>query len=74
MVNAQPGKFPLPRKGEIRVAPICGIPEVLRNFGVAPGPLLKNFGLNEEFFSHPDNPILYVLAGRLLKACARATG
>jgi AraC-like DNA-binding protein len=74
MVNSKPGKLPLPQKGEIRVAPICAIPEILRNFGVAPGPLLKSFGLSEEFFRHPDNPISFLLAGRLLKTCARASG
>ena len=74
MPSSIPRKFPLPKKGEIRVAPIGAIPELLRNFAVAPGPFLKSFGLTEEFFRHPDNPIPFLLAGRLLKACARETG
>ena len=74
MNNPEPGKFPLPKKGEIRVAPLCPIPEVLRDFGVAPGPLLKRFDLTEEFFRQPDNPISFRLAGRLMNACARASG
>ena len=45
MNNPEPGEFPLPKKGEIRVAPLCPIPEVLRDFGVAPGPLLRKFDL-----------------------------
>ena len=74
MNNPKPGKFPLPQKGEIRVAPIGATPQLLRDLGVAPGPLLKTFGLNEDFFRHPDNPISFQLVGRLLKACAQATG
>ena len=38
MNNPKPGKFPLPQKGEIRVAPIGAIPQLLRDFAVAPGP------------------------------------
>ena len=74
MADSKPPRFPLPKKGEVRVAPICAIPDVLRDFGVAPGPLLKSFGLSEEFFRYPDNPVSFLLAGRLLKACVRATG
>ena len=74
MVNVKPGNLPLPKKGEIRVAPVGGIPELLREFAIAPGPLLKTFGLTEEFFHNPDNPISFVQVGRLLKTCARETG
>ncbi len=74
MVNVKPGNLPLPKKGEIRVAPVCGIPELLREFAIAPGPLLKTFGLTEEFFHNPDNPISFVQVGRLLRTCARETG
>lgn len=74
MVTTPARKFPLPQKGEVRVAPLCAIPELLRELAVAPGPLLKSFGLTEAFFRDPDNTILFKLAGRLLKACAQATG
>ena len=74
MNNTEFSKFPLPKKGEIRVAPLSPIPEVLRDLGVAPGPLLKKFDLTEEFFRQPDNLISFRLAGRLLNACARASG
>jgi AraC-like DNA-binding protein len=73
VVTSKPSKFPLPKKGEIRVAPICALPDLLRDFAVAPGPLLKSFGLTEDFFRHPDNPISFQLAGRLLQACAHET-
>ncbi len=74
MADTKPGKFPLPQKGEIRVAPLCAVPELLREFGVAPGPLLKTFGLTEDLFRHPDNTLSFQVMGRLVKACVRATG
>jgi len=74
MIDSKTPQFPLPKKGEIRIAPIGVVPELLREFGVAPGPLLKEFGLSEDYFRHPDNPISYALMGRITKACVRATG
>lgn len=74
MSNRKIPKLPLPKKGEIRIAPITVVPDLLREFGVAPGPLLKPFGLAEEYFHSPDNPISYELMGRLIVASARATG
>jgi AraC-like DNA-binding protein len=74
MPNRKTPQFPLPQKGEIRIAPICVVPELLREFGVAPGPLLKAFGLSEDYFRHPDNTISYELMGRIVTASARATG
>jgi len=66
--------FPLPRKGEIRIAPICVVPDLLREFGVAPGPLLKTFGLSEDYFHNPDNLLPYELVARIVTASMRATG
>lgn len=74
MADTRPGKFPLPQKGDIRVAPLCAVPDLLREFRVAPGPLLKTFGLTEDLFRHPDNIISFQLMGRIIEACARATG
>ncbi len=74
MPNRKTPQFPLPKKGEIRIAPICVVPELLREFGVAPGPLLKTFGLSEDYFRYPDNTISYELMGRIVTASARATG
>ena len=67
-------KFPLPKKGEIRIAPICAVPDLLREFGVAPGPLLRPFGLVESYFNNPENTIPYELMARVVTASARATG
>jgi len=74
MPNRKLPKFPLPQKGEIRIAPIAVVPDLLREFGVAPGPLLKPFGLTEEYFHNPDNPLPYELMARVVTASARATG
>ncbi|MEF8749740.1 MAG: AraC family transcriptional regulator [Candidatus Accumulibacter propinquus] len=74
MADQKSGKFSLPLKGEVRVAPLAAIPELLREFGVIPGPLLKSFGLTEDFFRHPDNTTSFQLLGRLIKACVRETG
>jgi AraC-like DNA-binding protein len=74
MLYKKTQQFPLPKKGEIRIAPIVVVPELLREFGVAPGPLLKTFALSEDYFRHPDNPLSYELMGRIIKACVRATG
>jgi AraC-like DNA-binding protein len=63
-----------PKKGMIRVAPMAAIPALLREFGVAPGPLLKKFGLSEETFSQPDRTIPFELLGRVISACARESG
>jgi len=74
MADPRPGKFHLPQTGEIRVAPLGAIPDLLREIGVAPGALLKTFGLSEEFFHEPENTLPFELMGRILKACARETG
>ena len=67
-------KFPLPKKGEIRIAPVSVLPDLLREFGVAPGPLLRRFGLVESYFNNPDNLLPYELMARVITASVRATG
>ena len=74
MTNRRSGKFPLPKKGEVRVAPLGAIPDLLRDFGVTPSPLLKTYGLSEEFFHEPENTLPFEVLGRVLDACARETG
>mgnify|MGYP001106524317 CR=1 FL=1 len=74
MPNRITPRFPLPQNGEIRIGPIAVVPDLLREFGVAPIPLLKRFGLAEAYFHNPDNPISYELMGRIIAASARATG
>lgn len=64
-----------PQKGMVRIAPLRGIPEVLRGLGVTPEPLLKRYGFSEEqIFDMPDATAPYAMVGSLLKACADRSG
>jgi AraC-like DNA-binding protein len=65
----------LPQKGMVRVGPLRAIPDVLRELGVPPGPLLCRYGLSEErLLDDPDATVPYAMAGSLLKACVQRTG
>jgi len=67
--------FAPPQKGMVRIAPLGAIPEVLREFGVDPGPLLRQFGLSEEVVADkPDATLPFTTVGSLVKACAQQTG
>jgi AraC-like DNA-binding protein len=74
MPNTMLAKPLPPKHGMIRVAPMAAIPALLREFGVAPGPLLKKFGLSEEIFFQPDRTIPFEMLGRVVNTCARETG
>ena len=63
-----------PQQGMVRVGPISAIPNLLREFGVAPDRLLTQFDLNESIFENPDNTIAFPIMGSLFMACVRATG
>ena len=74
MAGGKKSNFLLPRKGEIRIAPIAVLPDLLREFGVSPGTLLKPFGITENYFRNPENPISYELMGKIIEAGKQATG
>ena len=58
----------------VRIAPLGGIPEFLRQFGVDPAGLLQRHGLSEATsFDNPDATVPLALAGSLLKDCVQAT-
>ncbi|MBL8416565.1 MAG: AraC family transcriptional regulator [Propionivibrio sp.] len=57
----------------VRVGPISAIPDLLREFGVAPDRLLSQFDLTERIFENPDNTIPFPIMGSLFMACVRAT-
>lgn len=66
--------FAPPEKRMLRIAPLGAVPDLLRSFGVAPGPLLQQFGLSEAaMFQDPDATMPFAAAGSLLKACAQTT-
>ena len=57
----------------VRVGPLYGIVTVTRELGVNPDEILDPFGLSAVQFDDPDFEIPYVIAGRLLARCAKAT-
>ena len=67
--------LPPPDSGTLRIAPIAVLPETLRALGVAPCPLLRRFGIDDEaIFQDAEAVISLARAGKLLQACARETG
>lgn len=73
IAGPEAGWRPPPPQGAIRVAPLLPLPDLLRDFGVPPGPLLREFGLSGGMLCHPDNTMPFEVMGRLLKTCARQT-
>ena len=67
--------FSPPDPGTVRIAPIRALPAILRELGVAPGPLLRRCGIADEaLFEDPEGVISFERAGKLLQLCARETG
>lgn len=65
----------LPREGCIRIAPLVPIPGLLREFGVAAGPIQRAFGLDgADAFDDPDATIPFATAARFFAAATRASG
>lgn len=62
-----------PRAGAIRLAPIAPLPAILREYGVAPRPLLAAHGLDEAAFADHDRPLAFTAIGALLVDAVRAT-
>jgi len=59
--------FAPPQKSMVRVAPLGAVPDLLRCFGVAPGPLLQRFGFSDEaMFQDQDATMPVATAGSLL--------
>jgi AraC-like DNA-binding protein len=59
--------------GEVRIGPVAAIPDVLRKFGVAPGPPFSRAGVPLHAFNDPENRIAFDALGRLFAECAAAT-
>lgn len=60
--------------GVVRAGPLMAIPALLREFGVAPGPVLRAAGFRTLQFEDPETRIPYLSADRLLKRCVEVTG
>lgn len=61
-------------QGTLKVRAIFGLPELLAELGVDAGDMLARVGLRPDIFDQPEETIGYPVAGRLLSACAAATG
>lgn len=73
MLNELTG-FPVLRAGTLRVAPLCGVPDLLNKFGVQPGPTFREAGVSVKLLANPENTIEIEKAGHLLESCVADTG
>ncbi len=63
-----------PAAGLVRVGPLSGLGQLLRDLGCDPRPVLESQGLTPDDFADPDSTISYVRAGKLLASSVLATG
>lgn len=76
--NGTPGKIsprrPSPLKGGfIRVSVATAIPGLLREYGLDPGKVLIEAGIEPRLIEDPDNVIPFATMGRLINFCATKT-
>lgn len=50
------------------------VPQVLRDLGVEPAPVIAHAGIEPAVLRNPDNAISFVQLGQLVQACVAATG
>ena len=62
------------RGATIRVAPMMSVPEVLRELGCDPGPVLRRAGFDPAEFRNPDATIPFRAGAELLARCVTETG
>jgi AraC-like DNA-binding protein len=67
------GPQPAAAEEEVRIGPVAAIPEVLRQFGVAPSLPFGRAGVPLNTFGNPENRIAFEALGRLMAECASAT-
>jgi AraC-like DNA-binding protein len=58
----------------VRVGPLAAIPQLLRELGRDPGPIVRAAGFELAFFDDPELPLPYRAASALLARCVAATG
>jgi len=64
----------VPAAGSIRLGPFAGVPAVLQEAGVHPGPVLAAVGLSPQAMSDQNLIVPYATIGRLFRQCAELTG
>ena len=70
---APTSQLPAADAGEVRIGPVAAIPDLLRNFGVAPSLPFMRAGVLLSTFENPENRIPFEALGRLLAECSTAT-
>lgn len=68
-----PAGFALVEEGEVRVAPLLGLPGLLAELGVDWAPVIAESGLDQTLFDDPENTIHFADGGRLLALCVART-
>jgi AraC-like DNA-binding protein len=61
------------RTDDIRIGPVLPIPEVLRECGVEPGPVLARAGFDERLLSRPEDRVSFEVLARLVHEAIEAT-
>jgi len=76
MGAAAPGPRTRPRTlgSTVRVGPLAAIPQLLRELGCDPGPLVRESGFELAFFDDPELPMPYRAGSALLARCVASTG
>jgi AraC-like DNA-binding protein len=71
---AAPGRPAAARVPDLRAALLAPVPQMLRESGIEPAPLLRRCGVRLNVLEESDGRIAYDLAARLVLECAVATG
>lgn len=71
--SGRPAFQPVPAHS-VRVAPLCGIPDLLRNLGVDAAKIFASAGVDPSLLDDPDNPISFSAMGRVIEGCVERTG
>jgi len=58
----------------VRVGPLAAIPQLLRELGCDPGPIVRESGFELAFFDDPELPMSYRAGSALLARCVATTG
>jgi AraC-like DNA-binding protein len=60
--------------GDIRVAILAPVPQLLAEHGCEPAPVLASVGLDRRAFDNPEDRVPFATLGRLLERCVAVTG
>lgn len=61
-------------EGRQRIGILVELPQVLREMGHDPAPVIADAGIDPDVLRNPENSLSFVELGRLLQACVDATG